>query len=247
MPEELRVESTHDESASGQRGACPRVAQPRESPRDEVGGMLARERQRAVVPVRSAIVAPRIVVVNRVVVVIAVGTARRVAGVAPHQRDGRAVDRDEHDSRVAGKGSQVLARAEAEAVGQLDAHGCYAGILELAQQRWGVGALGKPEAAPPAAAEAPPVRAHAALHLHAHAGVRSQQRQDRVGRRGGPLGVGGERAEQLVPAALEALERHHILTPRAIELGGEPVMAAGPQAGRVLFVGLAARALDELA
>ena len=76
-------------------------------------GVLARERERRLVVVGLAGVVPRVVVVDGVVVVVAVGARGGVAAVAPDERDRRAVDRHEPHARLGGDRAQVLGRARA--------------------------------------------------------------------------------------------------------------------------------------
>ena len=75
------------------------------------------------VVVGAAGVVPRVVLVDGVVVVVAVGARRRVAAVAPDERHRAAVDRHEHAPPTrSASGRRCSSAPEAEAVGQLDAH-----------------------------------------------------------------------------------------------------------------------------
>ena len=200
---------------------------------DEVRGVLPGERERALVVVGLAVVAPRRVVVDGVVVVVAVDAGGRVAVVAPDERHRRAVDRHERHALLADERAQVLARAEPEAVGQLDAGGVHPRVGERRGQPRGVGALGQPEAAAPALApEARAVSLDAGLDLRAHAGVGGEQRQHGVRGRGGPLRVRRERPQQVAAAAGEALERPLVVAPRAFDLAREVLVSAGAQSLR---------------
>ena len=165
MAEQLGVERAHDQTAAGQPG--PVLAQPRERARDEVSRVLARLGERTSVVVRSAVVAPRCVVVDGVVVVVAVDAVGGISIVAPHEIDRLAVDRDEHDAGIAEQRSQVLARARTEASGELDARGVHPRVGEQRLQPPGMSALGQPEAPAPAGAEASAMRVDPALHLQA--------------------------------------------------------------------------------
>ena len=104
--------------------------------------MLPCETKREIVLVGRAVVGPRLVVMDRMVVIVPVGAVCRVAGVAPDLRDRGAVDRREHDTRLAHVGAQVLAGAQAEAIGQLHARGLHAGLLQQRLQVGRVAALG---------------------------------------------------------------------------------------------------------
>ena len=78
-------------------------------------------------------------------------------------------------------------------------------------------ALGQPEAAAPAVAEARAVRLDAGAHLQAHARVGGQQRQHRVRRRAGPRREGRQRGRAGRPAGARSATR--VLARRALELG----------------------------
>ena len=239
MAEQLGVERADDQRAA--RGhAFARAGAAVEAgarARDEVGGVAAGEGERGVVVVGAPVVAPRVVVVDGVVVVVAVGAAGGVARIAPHELDRRAVDRHEREPGVAEPWPQVLVGARAEAGGELHARAPRPRLTQDRRKPGRVGALGQPEAAGPRLAEARPVRGHAAVHLHPRPGIGGEQRQYRMRRRGGPLRVGREAREQVAAARLQALERALVVAVGALELAGQLVVPRRAQPGRVLGVG----------
>src|SRR4029077_11632499 len=90
VAEQLGVERTHDQPAPGQALAV--AAQALAGAGDEVRRVLTRASERQLVVIRLAVVAPGIVMVNRVAVIVAVSAVRGIAGIAPHQRHGGAID-----------------------------------------------------------------------------------------------------------------------------------------------------------
>jgi hypothetical protein len=184
-------------------------------------------------------------VVDGVVVVVAVVRVRRVTGVAPHERDRRAVDRREHDAALADERAQVRGSTQPEGRGELDAGRAHAGLAERGLEPRCVRALRQPEAAAPAAGKARAVRGDPRLDLQPQRGRAGEQRQHGVSRGGGPLRVGRERCEQLPPAPLEAAQSALVLSPRAFELARERLVTAVAQAPDVFLVGAAADVVDE--
>src|SRR6202021_4005437 len=91
VPEQLGVERADRQAAARQIGAVAMQALARAG--DEVGGLLPRERERALMVVGLAVVAPGGVVVDGVVVIVAVDAGRRIALITPDERHRRAVDR----------------------------------------------------------------------------------------------------------------------------------------------------------
>ena len=104
---------------------------------------------RAVRVVGRAVVGPGAMVVLREGVVVAVGRVRGVAAVAPDELDHGAVQRHEQRPGRRAPGPQVPWVGRAEDVGEVDAGGVDAGLLEQRVQPRRVGALGQPEASAP--------------------------------------------------------------------------------------------------
>ena len=122
--------------------------------------------------------------------------------------------------------------------GLIDAEGPHAVVRELAFQPGCVGALGQPEAALPRA-EAAQVGGGAGGQLEPPPGVGGQQRQQRVGGRGGPELDPVERpkgAHQIAPAALEGHLGRGVVGRRAPDLGSQGRFAATLEAPGVLGV-----------
>ena len=139
MPEQLGVDRTDSQPAS--RQALTLALQARAGSGHEVRGVLARARQRQLAVVWLAVIAPRVVVVDRVTVIVAVDAVGGVSRVAPDERNRGAVDGEQHDARVAEQRLQVLARTETKATRQLDARAKHPGRGEDRLELWCVGAL----------------------------------------------------------------------------------------------------------
>ena len=206
-PEQLGVQGAH---------AQPAVGHPHGDAGDEVRsvarGLLGRARR----VVDRAVVGPRVVVARGAVVVVAVGGVRRVAARRPHEVHRRAIDGHEQRPGLRGQRAQVARIARAEDVGEVDARRVHAGLFQQPVQPRRVGALGQPEAAVPAVAEAPAVRLDPGAHLQAHAGVGGQQRQDGVRRAAGPRRERRERGQEVLR---QPLQRGRVLDGRTLELG----------------------------
>ena len=118
---------------------------------------------------------------------------------------------------LGGQRAQMARVAGAEDVGEVDARRVHAGLLEQRVQPRRVRALGQPEAAAPAVAEARAVRLDARC---APAGARRRRWPAAAGPRASPALVhaanGAQRAEQV---GGQALERERVLAGRALELG----------------------------
>ena len=147
VAEQLGIQRAHRQPAPGQAGAV--AAQTLAGAGHEVRGVLPGERDRPLVVVCLAVVAPRGVVVDGVVVVVAIGAVR--PGSRRRSRRARIVARSIGTSVTPSsphERPQVLARAQPEAVGQLDAGGMHPCVRQRRGQPRRVRALRQPEAAP---------------------------------------------------------------------------------------------------
>ena len=198
VAEQLGVERAHDQPTARQRPSRGAARLPRAGARACARRSRRRARARAPAPRRGRTARPSLLHGLwwwiGVVVVVAVGAARRVAVARPTPATivARSIGTSSTPSSLAQR-AQVPARAEPEAARQLDA---------------GRRARRRPRARAPTTAHTrtPAARSRRAsarrsgarwaampAHLQAHARVGGEQRQDRVRRRGGPLRVARER------------------------------------------------------
>ena len=200
----------------------------------KVGGVGTRLSARALVVVDGAVVGPRMVVVGRAVVVVAVGRGGRVAARRP-RRGRSARGRAARAAGPAGLRSGVRWRAVAqpEDVGELDAGRVDAGLLEQRVEPGVVRALRQPEAAAPS-------RRRSARDgrrcPRAAAGGRRRRSRSAAGSRGSRCSS-TRRARRRRPSRsqvdrLEPRERDGVLGGRALELVGEVVAAGRTRARR---------------
>ena len=232
--------SSAQQTSPGRPRSARVGVEPRDHPRHEVARVLARELQRVLVVVRLAAVVPRPQVVQGAPVVVAV--AARATGSPPLPQTRLTVSQS--IGTATGPGSVATGSSwssepcPSASVWSTQKH-AHAVLGEVALEPGLVGALGQPEAAAPALAEAALVRGDAGAHLQpqrrrrwpasaARRGWpwRSTARR-RASREGGRAGRGrGARTPR----------RARVVARRAAQLGGQLRLARGVEPVRVLGV-----------
>ena len=244
VSEQLGVQRAHRQPTPGH--TVPVVSYSRARACNYVCRVLSRACDSQLVVIRLAVVSPRVVVVNRMPVVVPIHTVRGIPLLAPHERHRLPVDRPHDHAGVAHQRAQVLTRAQSEPVGQLHTGAAHARGGEHRLQMVGVRALGQPEPPTPALAEALDVGGDPRPHLHSHPRIGRDQRQHRMCRRRSPAGVPRQRPQDVSPPRPHALRcAFVVLPPRPFQLARQPYVPPRAQARRVLGMGIPARLVDE--